>query len=211
MHLAKLEEDDEQRFDLEAREQVLLGPREKGMAQGVSPTLIHEWEYRRGFVEHVGIPSMWMANHAEKVFRKTPVRELTLRQMPVHPDDLLRCPELARLLAWTSPTAGRGWKPRIARGWPAPTTPPLAGLSGLRLGLSFDGSEGVGVAPLAGGAFGLSELELESNRLSAGDVEELAEVATAVPAARMRRISRLIHIAWASWDPRRAGIWTRRC
>src|SRR3954451_18566110 len=56
--LARLDEDDDHRFDLEARAEELLRGHEQQWL-GEFRSLIPNWEFRRGFVEYVGLPSMW--------------------------------------------------------------------------------------------------------------------------------------------------------
>src|SRR5262245_36159116 len=55
------------------------------------------WEYRRGFVEGVGMPASAFLAHAASLMRTSPVRELKLYVCEALPADLAECPLLARL------------------------------------------------------------------------------------------------------------------
>src|SRR5271156_6063414 len=55
------------------------------------------WEYRRGFVEGVGMPASSFVSQAATLFRYAPVHELKLYQAGAVLLDLCDCPYLARV------------------------------------------------------------------------------------------------------------------
>jgi uncharacterized protein (TIGR02996 family) len=55
------------------------------------------WEYRRGFVEGVGIPAAALLSHADTLFRLGPIRELKLYHSSGLLGDVAACPHLANI------------------------------------------------------------------------------------------------------------------
>jgi uncharacterized protein (TIGR02996 family) len=98
VRLARTAADEPARPDLEDEVQDLLAEHGAEWAAPL-PGLAREWEFRRGFVEHVTIPGDAFLAHADRLFDAFPLRELRPvigeRAMAA----LARCPQLARLEA----------------------------------------------------------------------------------------------------------------
>src|SRR5947209_685613 len=107
--LARMDDGDERRPDLEARQAQLLPAHRKGWA-GPLRHWARRWEFRRGFVEGVTLPAEVFLLHAQELFRLAPVRAVHLVDVVGHEGELASCPHLARLtgLALTDPRFGAG-------------------------------------------------------------------------------------------------------
>jgi uncharacterized protein (TIGR02996 family) len=57
----------------------------------------HSWEYRRGFVEGISIPTADFIAQAANLFRAAPIREVKLYEVGAVVIDLAGCPHLARV------------------------------------------------------------------------------------------------------------------
>lgn len=95
--LARLTADAPRRAELVRRERelVLAHGREWG-----SPFLrlgCRCWEYRRGFVEGVGLPAQALLSQARVLFRHAPIRELKLYEASGLLHDIVTCPLLAQV------------------------------------------------------------------------------------------------------------------
>jgi uncharacterized protein (TIGR02996 family) len=160
--LAKLGEDDERRFDLEAREQELLQAFGKKWLAPSRAWASVGWEYRRGFVEHITLTSSRLAKYADELFRRAPVREVTLRGLPAALTELVNCPQLARICA-LDVVSGLNYL-REAYCAELASSPYLKNLRTLRFNRTRTGVGGIAVL-LATGAFPeLTRLELQHHR-----------------------------------------------
>src|SRR5262245_22293075 len=114
--LEETDEYDEARPELEGREQQLLATYQK---EWLGPLLDlgsrYDFDFRRGFVEHVTMAAGQFVRHAEALCRLAPVRHLSLVEIAEEhlAADLASCPQLARLRRldlYCSQLRERGWK-----------------------------------------------------------------------------------------------------
>src|SRR5262245_34821037 len=118
------------------------------------------WEYRRGFVEGVGLPAAALLSQAATLFRATPLRELKLYASSGLWQQLAGCPFLARLQTLDLEKNDLGDGDAEALAW----SPHLTGLTTLLLWLNQIGD--AGLAQLAAGAANfprLARLDLSAN------------------------------------------------
>jgi uncharacterized protein (TIGR02996 family) len=149
IELAQMGEDDERRPALAARERILL--EEHGAAwAGRLARLVHECDFRRGFVERVRLNGRAFLRHARTLFRQAPLRQVDLLVGPEEAAELASCPFLARVAVLDLGYQGSDVGP-LAR---LLDSPHLAGLTALRLRYT----QGQGVRALAG-ARHLGQLE----------------------------------------------------
>src|SRR5262249_15055545 len=94
--LAGMEEDDERRWPLLAREAAVLLAHGKGWARPV-PHLVKRWRFRRGFVEGVTLSADAFLRVGDELLRVAPVREVRLLHAGDRMSDLARSPLLGRL------------------------------------------------------------------------------------------------------------------
>jgi uncharacterized protein (TIGR02996 family) len=94
--LAGMEDDDERRWALLAREQALLWAHGKEWARPVRH-LVKRWRFRRGFVEGVALSADAFLRHAEELLSVAPIRQVRLSHMTDRLYDLARCAHLGRL------------------------------------------------------------------------------------------------------------------
>ncbi len=94
--LARLPEDDDRRWEWEAREQQLARERGKGWA-GPLRRLLKRWAFRRGFVESVALRAADFLRHSDAIFRLAPVRHVRLFDAAGRLEALAESPALGRL------------------------------------------------------------------------------------------------------------------
>jgi uncharacterized protein (TIGR02996 family) len=83
--------------ELQARERELLGAHHREWGSFFQRIGCHCWEYRRGFVEGVGLPTSDFLAHAPALCRATPLRHLKLYDAASAIVALAASPHLARL------------------------------------------------------------------------------------------------------------------
>jgi uncharacterized protein (TIGR02996 family) len=93
---ATLPDDAPQRWELLERERTLLRQYGKHWC-GPLRRFVKRWEFRRGFVEAVALRTETFLEHAEELFRLTPIRDIQLIAPERHLSDLAECPALRRL------------------------------------------------------------------------------------------------------------------
>jgi uncharacterized protein (TIGR02996 family) len=94
--LAQLPEEDDRRWELAARERLLLWQHGKHWT-GPLRGLVRRWRFRRGFIEEVALPAGRFLEHAAELFRLAPVRRVRLTDAVDVLPHLARLPYLARL------------------------------------------------------------------------------------------------------------------
>jgi uncharacterized protein (TIGR02996 family) len=97
LDLARLPTGSPRRADLARREKQLLDAHGREWGSLYPRLGCSCWEYRRGFVEGVGLPASAFLGHAAALFRAGPVRELKLYGGDAVMPELAACPWLARL------------------------------------------------------------------------------------------------------------------
>jgi uncharacterized protein (TIGR02996 family) len=94
--LAQMDEADDHRWELEARERQLLWQHSKGWA-GPVRRYVKKWRFRRGFVEKITIRADRFLACADELMRLAPIRHVRFVAAERFLGDLARCPQLARL------------------------------------------------------------------------------------------------------------------
>ena len=106
--LAKLDEFDPQRYDLESRELQLIRQRSKGWARPFRG-LAKSWTYRRGLVDGIRIDTQTFLNHKDELFANAPIQSVDFVRPVDHLEPLSHCPNLSRLsgIGFTGALIGR--------------------------------------------------------------------------------------------------------
>jgi uncharacterized protein (TIGR02996 family) len=160
--LARLDEDDERRDELERRERELL---DEWGQEWLGP--LRKWasatEFRRGFVEVATFGVRRFLDHAEEIFCHSPLQEVKLLRLNHTRDGaelLARCPQMARLRGLDLAGSGAG----DARVRTLLASEHLANLTSLNLseaGLGIQGMEAI----VGAGLTRLKHLDLSDNYL----------------------------------------------
>lgn len=126
------------------------------------------WEYRRGFVEGVGLPASALLSHAATLFRIAPVDELKLYESEGFLDEVADCPQLARLSTLDLERNGLGDADLAALAG----SPHLAGLKAILLWSNQVGDAGARAVLV--GLPGLVRVDLSNNVVGDDGAEALA-------------------------------------
>jgi uncharacterized protein (TIGR02996 family) len=126
------------------------------------------WEYRRGFVEGVGLPASALLTHAGALFRIAPIDEIKLYDSEGHLTEVAGCPQLARLRAIDLERNDLGDTDIAALA----ASPRLTGLKTLLMWSNRLGD--VGVRAILAGFPGLSRLDLSGNVVGNDGAEALS-------------------------------------
>jgi uncharacterized protein (TIGR02996 family) len=168
--LARLPEGAPRPAELLARERRLLEANRREWGSPLQRLGCRCWEYRRGFVEGVGIPAQDFIAQAANLFRAAPVRQVKLYDSASVICDLAACPALARVAILDLEANGLGdLETQILVG-----SSHLVGLTTLLLWSNRIGD--AGVQDVAALAFlpRLERLDLSGNIIGNAGVEALA-------------------------------------
>jgi uncharacterized protein (TIGR02996 family) len=126
------------------------------------------WEYRRGFVEGVGLPAWALLSHAGALFRVAPIDELKLYESAGTLSEVGVCPQLGRVrvLDLEKNNLGDGDIDALSR------SQHLGGLRGLMLWSNRVGD--AGLRSLLGGLPVLERLDLSANIIGDAGAESLS-------------------------------------
>ncbi len=126
------------------------------------------WEYRRGFVEGVGLPASALVSQAAALFRAAPIDEVKLYEASGLLSDVAACPMLSRVRVLDLEKNDLGDADLDALA----SSPHLAKLRGLLLWSNRVGDSGL--RSVLGGLTGLERLDLSSNIIGDAGAESLS-------------------------------------
>jgi uncharacterized protein (TIGR02996 family) len=167
--LAQFEPDAKRPADLLRRERELLVTYGRAWGARFAQFGCRCWEYRRGFVEGVGLPAAALLRHATALFSETPLRELKLYDSSGHLAALAACPSLrvVRILDLENNQLDDRDLASLA------DSPHLPALRTLYLWSNRIGDEGL--QALVQGQLALEQIDLSQNLLNNDGVITLAD------------------------------------
>jgi len=166
--LARLAAGEARPAHLVQRERELLGAHGREWGSAFHRLGCRCWEYRRGFVEGVGMPASALIGQAAALFRAAPVDEIKLYEAGGLLPDIAACTHLSRVRVLDLEKNDLGDADLDALS----NSPHLARLRGLLLWSNRVGDSGL--RSLLGGLPALERLDLSGNIIGDGGAESLS-------------------------------------